>query len=121
MTADVWNLLKEIRVSDTYYQRGDGQATQDLDWVEATHRNWVKDIIDLSDFGYCYFTNGTTDAIHHWLMTEVPELCSEGNAHDQIQANIYEYIAEGLYEHIQEKQDKADEHNIKIIKGDSDE
>ncbi len=70
MTADVWNLLKEIRVSDTYYRRGDGQATQDLDWVEATHRNWVKDIIDLSDFGYCYFTNGTTDAIHHWLMTE---------------------------------------------------
>ena len=70
MTADVWHLLKEIRVSDTYYRRGDGQATQDLDWVEAQHRNWVKDIIDLSEFPYCYFTNGTTDSIHHWLMTE---------------------------------------------------
>ena len=69
-TADVWNLLKEIRVSDTYYRRGDGQATQDLDWVEATHRNWVKDIIDLSDFDYCYFVNGTTDAIHHWKLTD---------------------------------------------------
>ena len=72
-TADVWNLLKEIRVSDTYYRRGDGQATQDLDWVEATHRNWVHEIIDLSEFNYCYFTNGTTDAIHHWLMTETRE------------------------------------------------
>ena len=70
MTADVWHLLKEIRVSDTYYKRGDQQATQDLDWVEAQHRNWVKDIIDLSEFPYCYFTNGTTDSIHHWLMTE---------------------------------------------------
>jgi hypothetical protein len=67
---DVWNLLKEQRISDTYYRRGDGQATQDLDWVEATHRNWVKDIIDLSDFGYCYFVNGTTDAIHHWKLTD---------------------------------------------------
>ena len=73
MTADVWNLLKEIRISDTYYRRGDQQATQDLDWVEATHRQWVKDIIDLSKFPYCYFTNGTTDAIHHWLMTETRE------------------------------------------------
>ena len=68
-----------------------------------------------------YYDIAQYAAYNHWLMTEVPELCSEGNAHDQIQANIYEYIAEGLYEHIQEKQDKADEHNIKIIKGDSDE
>jgi hypothetical protein len=67
---DVWNLLKEQRISDTYYRRGDGQATQDLDWVEATHRNWVKDIIDLSEFQHCYFVNGTTDAIHHWKIIE---------------------------------------------------
>ena len=70
MTVDVWHLLKEQRVSDTYYKRGDGQATQDLEWVEATHRNWVHDIIDLSEFPHCYFVNGTTDAIHHWLLTE---------------------------------------------------
>jgi len=70
---DVWHLLKEQRISDTYYRRGDGQATQDLDWVEATHRKWVQEIIDLSEFPYCYFTNGTTDAIHHWLMTETRE------------------------------------------------
>lgn len=70
MTADVWHLLKEQRIADTYYKRGNGDATQDLEWVEATHRNWVHDIIDLSDFPYCYVTNGTTDAIHQWLLTE---------------------------------------------------
>jgi hypothetical protein len=73
MTAEVWNLLKEQRVSDTYYRRGDGQATEDLDWVEATHRNWVHEIVDLSEFPHCYFVNGTTDAIHHWKMTETRE------------------------------------------------
>ena len=70
MTEDVWHLLKEQRISDTYYKRGSGQATQELDWVEAEHRTWVHEIIDLSDFPYCYVTNGTTDAIHHWLLTE---------------------------------------------------
>jgi len=68
--TDVWHILKEQRVSDTYYRRGDGQATQDLDWVEATHRNWVSEIIDLSEFPHCYFVNGTTDAIHHWKLTD---------------------------------------------------
>lgn len=70
MSEDVWHLLKEQRISDTYYKRGSGKATQELEWVEATHRNWVHDITDLSDFPYCYVTNGTTDAIHHWLQTE---------------------------------------------------
>ena len=68
-----------------------------------------------------YYDIAKYAAHNHWLMTEIPELCSEGNAHDQIQSNIYEHIAEGLYEHIQEKQDKANERNRKIIKGDSDE
>ena len=70
MTADVWHLLKEQRVADTYYKRGNGDATQDLDWVEATHRNWVHNIVDLTEFPYCYVTNGTTDAIQQWLLTE---------------------------------------------------
>jgi hypothetical protein len=70
MHEDVWHLLKEQRISDTYYKRGNGDATQDLDWVEATHRNWVHEIIDLSEFPHCYFVNGTTDAIHHWKLTD---------------------------------------------------
>ena len=40
-----------------------------------------------------------------WLMTEIPEINSEGNAHDQIQANIYQAVMEGLYEHKEEKED----------------
>ena len=73
MTGDVWHLLKEQRVADTYYRRGDGQATQDLDWVEALHRNWVHELIDLSDFEYCYGTNGATEAINQWLLHEERE------------------------------------------------
>ena len=39
-----------------------------------------------------------------WLMTETPDINPNGNAHDQIQSNIYEAICEGLYEHIAEKE-----------------
>ena len=38
-----------------------------------------------------------------WLMTATPDINPNGNAHDQIQANIYEHICEGLYEHVAEK------------------
>ena len=73
MSEDVKRLLDEQLVSDTYYRRGDGQATKDLDLVEQTHRKWVGEIIDLSEFPYCYFVNGTTDAIHHWKIIEQRE------------------------------------------------
>ena len=39
-----------------------------------------------------------------WLITHKPEINPDGNAHDQIQANIYSAICEGLYEHIAEKE-----------------
>tara|TARA_R100000700_G_C3063473_1_gene77124 strand:+ start:215 stop:520 length:306 start_codon:yes stop_codon:yes gene_type:complete len=52
-----------------------------------------------------YYDIGQYAAHNSWLMTEIPEINSEGNAHDQIQANIYQYIVEGLYEHKQEKED----------------
>ena len=42
------------------------------------------------------------------LMTEKPETSPDSNAHDQILANIYEAVCEGLYEHIEEKE-KEDE------------
>ena len=73
MSEDVRRLLDEQLVSDTYYRRGDGQATKDLDSVEQTHRKWVGEIIDLANFKYCYFVNGTTDAIHHWKIIEQRE------------------------------------------------
>lgn len=68
--SDVENLLNSQRTSDTYFKRGTGSATSELQEVEAQHRDWVSDMIDLSEFSYCYFTHGATDAIHHWVLTE---------------------------------------------------
>ena len=70
LTDEVKQLLNNQAASYGYYARGSGQATHELSWVENEHRQWVSEIIDLSDFPHCYFTNGTTDAIHHWRMTE---------------------------------------------------
>ena len=57
-------------------------------------------------------------AHNHWLMIEISERCSEAsNAHDQIQANIYDYIVDGIYEHIEERNEKINEKNRKITKG----
>ena len=67
---DVLDILKKQSVSDTYFKRGSGKATIEFEAVEAQHREWVKDIIDLSTFKFCYFTYGATDAIHHWQLTE---------------------------------------------------
>ena len=67
---DVETLLQTQKVSDTYFSRGSGEATKELNHVEATHRHWVSPMIDLSDFPYCYYTHGVTDAIHHWEMTD---------------------------------------------------
>ena len=67
---EVERLLNTQTIADTYYSRGSGHATSDLDKVEETHRQWVSDMIDLSDFSYCYYVNGVTDAIHHWEMTD---------------------------------------------------
>ena len=55
-----------------------------------------------------YYDIGQYAAHNSWLMTEIPAINPNGNAHDQIQANIYEYIVEGLYEHKQEKENKDD-------------
>jgi hypothetical protein len=65
---DVLHLLSEQKVSDTYYRRGSGEATEDLNIAESLHRDWVKDMVDLSEFPYCYVTNGATDAIHYWRL-----------------------------------------------------
>ena len=53
-----------------------------------------------------YYDIGQYAAHNSWLMTEIPDINPNGNAHDQIQANIYQAICEGLYEHITEKESK---------------
>jgi len=70
---DVLDVLKKQDLSETYYKRGSGEATRDLDKVEKDYREWVKDIVDLSEFPYCYFSNGTTDALHLWQLSETRE------------------------------------------------
>lgn len=67
---DVKTLLTQQLASDTYFERGVGNATSQFDEVENQHREWVSDIIDLSNFPYCYFTHGATDAIHHWKLSD---------------------------------------------------
>ena len=67
-----------------------------------------------------YYDIAQYAAYNAWLMTEKPELCSsDSDAHTQIQTNIFQYIIEGLYEHIEEKQNKANERNRKIVKGEN--
>ena len=44
--------------------------------------------------------------IDNW--EEIPEINPNGNAHDQIQANIYQAILEGLHEYIAEKDSEND-------------
>ena len=47
-----------------------------------------------------YYWDIAQYAAHNtWLMTEKPETSPDSNAHDQILANIYEAIHEGLIEH----------------------
>ena len=67
---EVENLLKEIKISDTYYLRGNNKASGDLKSVIELHKDWVKSIIDLSEFPHAYVTSGATEAINHWRMTD---------------------------------------------------
>ena len=59
----------------------------------------IHEIAD-SNIPIYYYDIGRYAGNNSWLMTEIPELNPEGNAHDQIQANIYEAIVEGLNEHL---------------------
>ena len=51
-----------------------------------------------------YYDIGQYAAHNSSLMTEKPDINTDGNAHDQIQANIYCAIYDGLLEHIEEKE-----------------
>ena len=52
-----------------------------------------------------YYWDIAQYAAHNsWLMTVKPDINTDGNAHDQIQANIYCAIYDGLVEHLNEKE-----------------
>ena len=47
-------------------------------------------------------------------MTQTPETLPNGTAHDQIQANIYEYVSENLYgEKMDEIRDEKQQKGVK--------
>jgi len=64
----VQSLLNTI--TPVNYTRGNGTAKKRLDLLEQQYREWVKDIIDLTEFRHCYFVNGVTDALNQWIATE---------------------------------------------------
>ena len=91
----------------------DASDTLDHDWKEIQKGHYeldetIHEIADNSVPIY-YWDIGQYASHNSWLMTEKPEINSEGNAHDQIQSNIYQYIVEGLYEHVAEKEKEKDD------------
>ena len=68
LCIEVKKLLDELKTS--YYQRGTGKATKELNDVIEKHRSWVSSIIDLSEFPFAYVTPGATGAIEHWRLTD---------------------------------------------------
>jgi hypothetical protein len=84
------------------------EACDDLnyDWKEIQKGHYdledaIHQIAD-SNVPIYYYDIGRYAGNNSWLMTEIPEINPEGNAHDQIQANIYQAIVDGLHEHISE-------------------
>ena len=83
----------------------------DYDFGEDGDNYDVDDVIhEIADSAVpiYYYDIGLYAAHTSWLMTEIPDINPNGNAHDQIQANIYQAVCEGLYDHTAEKE-KEDE------------
>ena len=79
----------------------------DFDWGEDGDNYDEYDVVhEIADNAIpIYYWDIAQYAAHNtWLMTEIPEINTDGNAHDQIQANIYCAIYDGLVEHINEKE-----------------
>ena len=85
----------------------------DYDWGEDGDNYDADDVIcEIADnfVPIYYYDIGKYAAHNSWLMIERQDINPNGNAHDQIQGNIYEYVLQGLYEHKQEKENE-DESN----------
>ena len=79
----------------------------DYDWKDEyiDEDDVIHEVTDNSVPIY-YYDIGQYAAHNSWLMTQTPETVPNGTAHDQIQANIYEYITDGLFVHKQEKENE---------------
>ena len=100
---------EDYQISDLILDACD---TLDHDWHDIQKGDYDQDdmIHEIADNAVpiYYWDIAQYAAWNTWLMQEIPEINPEGNAHDQIKANIYEAICEGLHEHIAEKE-KEDE------------
>ena len=74
-------------------------TSEDIGLNEDDMYDRIHEIAD-SNIPIYYYDIGRYAGNNSWLMTEIPELTPEGNAHDQIQSNIYQAIVEGLNEHL---------------------
>ena len=88
-------------ISDACDELDDMIISEELDIEVDDIHDTIHEIAD-SNIPIYYYDIGRYASNNSWLMTEIPELNPEGNAHDQIQANIYLAIVEGLHEHISE-------------------
>ena len=83
----------------------------DYDWGEDGDNYDQDDVLhEIADSAVpiYYYDIGQYAAHNSCLMTAKPDINTDGNAHDQIQANIYCAIYDGLLEHIEQKE-KEDE------------
>ena len=71
LIPEVQDILRSIKLVN--YKRGSGLATKRLSHLEILYRDWVKEVINLSEFKFCYFVNGVTDALNQWIATETRE------------------------------------------------
>ena len=79
---------------------------EEWDEIKKGHYDSDETIHEIADNAVpIYYWDIAQYAAHEsWLMTEKPEINPEGNAHDQIQANIYQAVYEGLQEYYEEKE-----------------
>lgn len=86
----------------------DACDTLESDWEEIQKGHYDQDEIihgiAENSIPIYYWDIAQYAAHNSWLMTEKPDINTDGNAHDQIQANIYCAIYDGLVEHIAEKE-----------------
>lgn len=101
-TYDIDDLIEDAcDTFDTEYWEDIKKGENDLD-------DMIHEIAD-SAVPIYYYDIGLYAAHNSHLMTEKAELNPEGTPHDQIQANIYSEIVEGLHAHIEEKEKEEED------------
>ena len=99
---------KDYQLSDLIIDACDS-FDNDYDWGEDGDNYDQDDIIyEIADNAVpiYYWDIAQYAAWNTWLMTEVPEIGRDCEPYKMIQANIYEAICQGLYEHIAEKEEE---------------